>query len=47
MRKLIVSAYTTLDGVVQDPVGMENSVLGTGRGRSQEGLKATKSCTRT
>lgn len=28
MRRLIVSAYTTLDGVVQDPVGMENSGLG-------------------
>src|SRR5262245_9638798 len=27
-RKLAVSAYTSLDGVVQDPVGMENSGLG-------------------
>ena len=27
-RKLVVSAYTSLDGVVQDPVGMENSGLG-------------------
>lgn len=27
-RKLIVSDYTSLDGVVQDPVGMENSGLG-------------------
>ena len=27
-RKLIVSDYVTLDGVVQDPVGMENSGLG-------------------
>src|SRR5690606_24339628 len=24
-RKLVVSVYTSLDGVVQDPVGMENS----------------------
>lgn len=27
-RRLIVSDYITLDGVVQDPVGMENSGLG-------------------
>lgn len=27
-RKLIVSVYSSLDGVVQDPVGMENSGLG-------------------
>ena len=27
-RKLIVSDYVSLDGVVQDPVGMENSGLG-------------------
>ena len=27
-RKLVVSAYVSLDGVVQDPVGMENSGLG-------------------
>jgi dihydrofolate reductase len=27
-RKLVVSVYTSLDGVVQDPVGMENSGLG-------------------
>jgi dihydrofolate reductase len=27
-RKLVVSAYVSLDGVIQDPVGMENSGLG-------------------
>ncbi len=27
-RRLVVSAYSSLDGVVQDPVGMENSGLG-------------------
>jgi dihydrofolate reductase len=27
-RKLVVSSYSSLDGVVQDPVGMENSGLG-------------------
>ncbi|HEV2516236.1 MAG TPA: dihydrofolate reductase family protein [Devosia sp.] len=27
-RKLIVSTYVSLDGVIQDPVGMENSGLG-------------------
>jgi dihydrofolate reductase len=27
-RKLVVSTYVSLDGVVQDPVGMENSGLG-------------------
>ena len=27
-RKLVVSVYISLDGVVQDPVGMENSGLG-------------------
>lgn len=27
-RRLIVSCYSSLDGVVQDPVGMENSGLG-------------------
>ncbi len=27
-RKLVVSVYSSLDGVVQDPVGMENSGLG-------------------
>jgi dihydrofolate reductase len=27
-RNLVVSVYTSLDGVVQDPVGMENSGLG-------------------
>ena len=27
-RKLVLSSYTSLDGVVQDPVGMENSGLG-------------------
>lgn len=27
-RKLVVSAYSSLDGVVEDPVGMENSGLG-------------------
>lgn len=27
-RRLVVSVYTSLDGVVQDPVGMENSGLG-------------------
>ena len=27
-RKLVVSVYVSLDGVVQDPVGMENSGLG-------------------
>jgi dihydrofolate reductase len=27
-RKLVVSVYISLDGVVQDPVGMENSDLG-------------------
>lgn len=27
-RKLVLSCYTSLDGVVQDPVGMENSGLG-------------------
>jgi dihydrofolate reductase len=27
-RKLVLSCYTSVDGVVQDPVGMENSGLG-------------------
>jgi dihydrofolate reductase len=27
-RNLVVSVYSSLDGVVQDPVGMENSGLG-------------------
>ena len=28
MRKLVVSMYVSLDGVIEDPVGMEASCLG-------------------
>lgn len=36
-RKLALSCYTTLDGVVQDPVGMENSGLGNWTGPFSRG----------
>ncbi|MGK9165773.1 dihydrofolate reductase family protein [Inquilinus limosus] len=36
-RKLVVSVYTSLDGVVQDPVGMENSGLGNWTGPFDRG----------
>lgn len=36
-RKLIVSVYSSLDGVVQDPVGMENSGLGNWTGPFSRG----------
>ena len=36
-RKLVVSCYMSLDGVVQDPVGMENSGLGNWTGPFSRG----------
>ena len=36
-RKLVLSCYTSLDGVVQDPVGMENSGLGNWTGPFSRG----------
>jgi dihydrofolate reductase len=36
-RKLVVSCYISLDGVVQDPVGMENSGLGNWTGPFSRG----------
>ena len=42
MRKLIVSTYTSLDGVVQDPVGMENSGLGNWTGPFTRGPEGDK-----
>lgn len=36
-RKLVLSCYTSLDGVVQDPVGMENSGLGNWTGPFNRG----------
>ena len=36
-RKLVLSCYTSLDGVVQDPVGMENSGLGNWTGQFNRG----------
>jgi dihydrofolate reductase len=44
-RKLVVSVYISLDGVVQDPVGMENSGLGNWVGpynRGPEGDEAMR-----
>lgn len=37
MRKLVVSVYSSLDGVVQDPVGMEDSGLGDWTGSFSRG----------
>ncbi len=36
-RKLVLSCYISLDGVVQDPVGMENSGLGNWTGPFRRG----------
>src|SRR5690606_41010182 len=36
-RKLVLSCYTSLDGVVQDPVGMEDSGLGNWTGPFNRG----------
>lgn len=36
-RKLVLSCYTSLDGVVQDPVGMESSGLGNWTGPFNRG----------
>ena len=36
-RKLVLSCYTSLDGVIQDPVGMENSGLGNWTGAFDRG----------
>ena len=36
-RKLVLSSYTSLDGVMQDPVGMENSGLGNWTGAFNRG----------
>ena len=36
-RKLVLSCYTSLDGVMQDPVGMENSGLGNWTGAFDRG----------
>ena len=36
-RKLVVSCYMSLDGVIQDPVGMENSGLGNWTGPFSRG----------
>ena len=36
-RKLVLSCYTSLDGVIQDPVGMENSGLGNWTGPFSRG----------
>ncbi|MGH8803138.1 MAG: dihydrofolate reductase family protein [Polaromonas sp.] len=36
-RKLVLSCYTSLDGVIQDPVGMENSDLGNWTGAFNRG----------
>ena len=36
-RKLVLSCYTSLDGVIQDPVGMENSGLGNWTGAFNRG----------
>lgn len=36
-RKLVLSCYTSVDGVVQDPVGMENSGLGNWTGPFNRG----------
>lgn len=38
-RKLVVSCYMSLDGVVQDPVGMENSGLGNWTGPFSRGAE--------
>jgi dihydrofolate reductase len=38
-RNLVVSVYSSLDGVVQDPVGMENSGLGDWVGAFSRGPK--------
>lgn len=38
-RKLVVSAYSSLDGVVEDPVGMEDSGLGNWVGPFDRGPK--------
>lgn len=41
-RKLVVSCYASLDGVVQDPVGMENSGLGNWTGAFDRGPEGDK-----
>jgi dihydrofolate reductase len=41
-RKLILSCYISLDGVVQDPVGMENSGLGNWTGPFTRGPEGDK-----
>jgi dihydrofolate reductase len=41
-RKLILSCYTSLDGVIQDPVGMENSGLGNWTGRFSRGAEGDR-----
>ena len=39
MRKIIASQYLSLDGVLEDPVGMEGSGLGDWVGRFTRGPK--------
>ena len=41
-RKLVVSQYVSLDGVIEDPVGMEGSGLGDWTGPFQRGPEGDK-----
>ena len=43
MRKIIASQYLSLDGVLEDPVGMEGSGLGDWTGLSRADRKAMRS----
>jgi hypothetical protein len=42
-KKIVVTEYISLDGVIEDPVGMENSGLGNWTGPFSRGPKATGS----
>lgn len=41
-RKIVVTQYVSLDGVMQDPVGMENSGLGNWTGPFRRGPEGDK-----
>ena len=41
-RKVIVADYVSLDGVIEDPVGMENSGLGNWTGPFSRGPQGDK-----
>ena len=41
-KKIVVTQYISLDGVIEDPVGMENSGLGNWTGPFSRGAEGDK-----